>query len=288
MLCVICAGECSGELALSTGQALHTQCYEQLSDKIAHFKTQRAAPLPSERILAELEQQRARLQRDYVDQKRLHVQLIGFLRGSQSPLESLGTEIASLQLRAQTQAHLAHKERVLLDGELNAAIGAATDQLKAVHDFWLTYPPDWEDRRQQALASASRCGECGSVRALHVHHLIAVAQGGSHQPANLRVLCEQCHSRRHGGKQFSYDDSAPTSKYAEKVDLIQQAIDAGECIRFSYRKYEGESSTRTIRPDAFSRVGKSTCLSGHCFLRNAERVFAVQRMSRIRIVEFPH
>ena len=38
-----------------------------------------------------------------------------------------------------------------------------------------------------------RCTRCGSEERLEVHHLIAVADGGTDDPHNLLTLCADCH-----------------------------------------------------------------------------------------------
>jgi len=44
-----------------------------------------------------------------------------------------------------------------------------------------------------------RCAEChGNGRALHVHHLRPVSEGGNYLLWNLLTLCARCHEQRHG------------------------------------------------------------------------------------------
>lgn len=69
------------------------------------------------------------------------------------------------------------------------------------------YPPNWDAIRQRVLArdeyqcQRSNCdargGPCGSAK-LHVHHIIPVSEGGSHDRENLVTLCRDCHSDTHG------------------------------------------------------------------------------------------
>lgn len=61
------------------------------------------------------------------------------------------------------------------------------------------YPDDWpaislEYRRRIGFV----CEECGRFAPDgHVHHIIAVAQGGSSDPRNLIFLCQVCHAAKH-------------------------------------------------------------------------------------------
>ncbi len=92
------------------------------------------------------------------------------------------------------------------------------------------YPPDWRERSRAAIARAgSRCEECGAPNRariarrrgqdawreagpsdlaggcedgeyvtrvqLTVHHVQPARAGGSHEPANLRALCQLHHLR---------------------------------------------------------------------------------------------
>lgn len=45
-----------------------------------------------------------------------------------------------------------------------------------------------------------KCEECGYDRfpeAIHVHHVIPRAEGGSDQLSNLKLLCPNCHEETH-------------------------------------------------------------------------------------------
>lgn len=50
----------------------------------------------------------------------------------------------------------------------------------------------------------ARGGPYGDTE-LHAHHIVPIAQGGSHKPSNLTTLCKQCHDAAHGRK------TAPTA-----------------------------------------------------------------------------
>lgn len=76
---------------------------------------------------------------------------------------------------------------------------------------WPGYPPDWERRRMLVFERAmGRCEWCGlpagrvGLRAngwrvirAHVHHVVPIAAGGAHAPANLALLCRDCHRAAH-------------------------------------------------------------------------------------------
>ena len=59
-------------------------------------------------------------------------------------------------------------------------------------------PDNWQELRQQALEQDNyKCGNCGSTRNLHVHHIVPLSKGGSNEPGNLRTLCRTCHTKLH-------------------------------------------------------------------------------------------
>jgi len=44
------------------------------------------------------------------------------------------------------------------------------------------------------------CTNCGSRSAQHVHHIIPRSEGGTDDPTNLLLLCQQCHVAHHSSK----------------------------------------------------------------------------------------
>jgi 5-methylcytosine-specific restriction endonuclease McrA len=163
--------------------------------------------------------------------------------------------------------------------------------LRAAWDFWPDYPPDWEDRRRSAIGGANGCPHCYQrTRFLHVHHRIPLSRGGSNSADNLDVLCERCHSDEHGGKAFRYEFDRRQSPLSRTLDLLQQAIAQGKDVRFSYEKHSGEKTVRSMTPKRVApyehkrKEGSTLCVEGYCHLRRADRVFALRRMSRMRIV----
>lgn len=159
-------------------------------------------------------------------------------------------------------------------------------KLKLLYDYWLSYPPDWEDRRDDLIEdSGGRCSFCGDTSFLHVHHIQPISQGGSHLPENLIVLCESCHSLQHGSKSFSYNEKSNKTDLMLKIDEITNAIKNTCFLSFHYRKYNGEKSVRKIKPMDIINVGGSICVKGYCYTRNAERIFAIKRMSRIKMIK---
>jgi 5-methylcytosine-specific restriction endonuclease McrA len=72
------------------------------------------------------------------------------------------------------------------------------------------YPPDWHMRRQRIKErDGFKCKECSypdgferRSRELHVHHIVALSDGGSNAITNLVTLCHLCHRKidaKHAG-----------------------------------------------------------------------------------------
>lgn len=62
------------------------------------------------------------------------------------------------------------------------------------------YPPDWSWRRRAVLErDHDRCRFCGChPESPQVHHLVWLADGGTHSLNNLILLCSDCHAEEHG------------------------------------------------------------------------------------------
>lgn len=62
-----------------------------------------------------------------------------------------------------------------------------------------TARPGWNAVRAQALQrDGHACTRCGSTIDLAVHHVVAVADGGTNTLGNLATYCPACHARAHG------------------------------------------------------------------------------------------
>ncbi len=78
------------------------------------------------------------------------------------------------------------------------------------------YPPDWDQRRRHVYdRDGYTCQNCGAQGApygdaeLHVHHVVGVSSGGTHEPSNLVTLCADCHTATHNAS-----ITAPTAERA--------------------------------------------------------------------------
>lgn len=91
-----------------------------------------------------------------------------------------------------------------------------------IESFWekggKTSSKEWEVLRDELIASANKkCELCGNGHGLlQVHHIIPRRFGGNHEPSNLIVLCNGCHS--------GLDKVITMIKTAHGIDGIEEKI----------------------------------------------------------------
>jgi len=80
--------------------------------------------------------------------------------------------------------------------ESHAPLYAAEDRPSASRRG---YDKRWQAIRRSYLKRHPLCVECAKgnkvVRAEDVHHIISLADGGTHEDENLMALCHSCHSK---------------------------------------------------------------------------------------------
>lgn len=157
------------------------------------------------------------------------------------------------------------------------------EALKPIFDFWPTYPPDWEWRKDKKRKNIKKCPKCYSNSILHIHHKVPISEGGNHKTSNLEVLCEKCHKKEHGVEKFSKTkDTFTRQRTIQNTDLIKKAIQSKTSIQFRYKKFDGEISTRQIDPYEIIMVKNTKCVRGYCHLRNEDRSFAIKRIKNLK------
>lgn len=272
--CCLCGAE-GFDIALTDGRVLHTECYEKLKEKESDLHSQVDA---------------CSYQIDTFSHQFRVVQ-----EESQSLIGSISQFFGARDFQKELQALMLKDPRQTLEKkkrEANFDLMGVQRSLVDLYNYWPDYPPDWEERRDRAKsASRNECVACGSEKWLHVHHKFSLQRGGSNLPDNLEVLCSDCHGKEHKFD-FKSGDSRNIKGYGYKQKLIDEAIEKDKKISFLYRKFDEERShKRVIKPKGYKQVesrgrGKfSLCIKGHCDLRQANRVFALRRMSKLRIVD---
>jgi hypothetical protein len=171
--------------------------------------------------------------------------------------------------------------------KLNKDLLNINNQLISLYDYWPERPPDWEERRKQFLEQKPFCEECLSDYndnvILQVHHIIPISKGGSHKLDNLKVLCKSCHQSKHPFNDFNSVSSYHINHFKEKIKILNDAIKRGNTVSFHYKKWEGEKSSREVKPQGFKLVGKTLCVYGFCFLRRDKRTFAIKRINKLKV-----
>lgn len=267
--CCICREACVGGRVLTNGDVFHDSCYENL---LKVGDTTRAAIEKKKDEIAAVEKTVRSL--DIV----LAI-IAGFLFGRKSGIE-------------ERKRHLLHlrNELQLLNSILRVEVNDRSQKLTDLYDYWPEVPPDWDDRRWDAIATGQFCADCGRSESwskpLHVHHVVPISKGGSHKPSNLAVLCERCHSKRHSGRKFTYSEKA-INAFSKKVNAINSAIEHGALLEFKYRIQTGNKDHHIVTPTRFSRDGESMCLVGYCHLSGQDRTFRLHRISDIKIINEP-
>ena len=210
MACPVCFSPAYSGVSLSNGEVVHVNCLQNLSQAIADADQ----ALYSERArVADLRGQLAR-QETYIRK------VARFFRRGADP-EDLRSRIASAETSFRA-----------------AAIACESVRAKAtpVFDAMLDYPPDWPLRSAAVAARDRVCTNCGASRTLQAHHVVPLSKGGSNKLTNLKLLCERCHQRAHGGKEFTSSKSAEPLAIADRVQLLKNAIAFGDDVEFMYRK----------------------------------------------------
>lgn len=271
--CRICSSGIKTDGILIDGSVFHKRCLEQLKRNADDFKFR------EQRLLSELHK----------------------------PLSFIDS-ISTLIFYSRQVALHAVKER--LADQLRAARAdqeATLAKLRLIYDVWPTYPPDWDERQRLANARDHfSCSDCGISGRLHLHHIRALSEGGTNKLENLALLCEECHSARHGGRKFKYEDKRSNELTAleKKIEILNRAFSQRSDVRFRYKKTDGIITTRKVTPSEMrklsipelqSLLGKKVriekegrlCLFGYCHLRKAKRTFAVHRMERIELCQRP-
>lgn len=87
---------------------------------------------------------------------------------------------------------------------------------KSMYDYWLTYPPDWNKRKEILKFERKVCNRCGKSKSrkhkkdfLEVHHIIPLNKGGNHLNSNLELLCKNCHKEEHAKNHYKFRKKRP-------------------------------------------------------------------------------
>lgn len=131
-----------------------------------------------------------------------------------------------------------------------------------------SYPPDWERRRKAVLKRDNyRCRECGAKnRKLHVHHIVPISDGGSHDLRNLITLCQSCHNSRHPVKYY-----------------LKKSIKERKTILMTYENKDSYTSKKKINPYKLLFYRNMQLLVGWDIDRGEVRYFRPKRVKYVDV-----
>ena len=256
------------QITLSNGTFIHATCHDKLTSEIHQKKTR------INEIKSELLSCNSKIQETTTFVYRFKLWWNG---------EKIDVDVVS-QRRSDLE---------LLKKKVDSELRQMQLKLESLYDYWPETPPDWDVRREKvADRSGYHCQKCSSRNIeKHVHHKVPVSYGGSHRTENLEYLCLKCHKKEHHGRDVSVSDKVitPVNRpvFSDRLDLIRHAIDKKLIISFNYEKFEGNRSTRSIKPLEIFQKKTTLCVRGFCYLRNEDRSFAIKRMTAVKIVDVP-
>ena len=179
--------------------------------------------------------------------------------------------------------------------DLRAKLEKVKSVLTALYDHLPCWPPDWDERKRRVIReNGSICSHCDEEQDVYLLHDIPVFEGGTNELENLTLICATCYRSVYREPNiFGAVTLKPSqSEFAEQVADIQSAIDNDQRIRFEYKKPRAKRwMTRVVVPERFLNIpnsrasGETLCVEGFCELRQDTRVFALERMQALEVIE---
>ena len=178
---------------------------------------------------------------------------------------------------------------------LSAELAKLKSVLTSIYDYLPSWPPDWSERKRHLIQeNGSICSSCGEERNVYLIHEIPLCEDGKNTLDNLELICKPCHESMYGKGDVLGSFTLPPSQseFSEQFSEIQLAIDNNQKIQFDYKKPSAKTwMTRVVVPERFLNIpnsresGQTLCVEGFCELRQDTRVFALERMQALEIIE---
>ena len=179
--------------------------------------------------------------------------------------------------------------------DLRAKLAKVNSILTGIYDHLPCWPPDWDERKRRVITeNGSICSGCGEERDVYLLHDIPVFEGGTNELDTLRLICRACYTGMYREPNIfgTFTLNPSQSEFSEQFTDIQSAIDNEQRIRFEYKKPRAKRwITRVITPERFLNIpnsresGETLCIEGFCELRQDTRVFALERMQGLEVIE---
>ncbi len=202
--------------------------------------------------------------------------------------------ILSLFVRTEvTDEKVASEDEVeSLSSELTKLRGIIT----TIYNYLPSWPPDWQERKRHIIQQkGSICSSCGEEREVYLIHEIPLCEDGTNELDNLELICKPCHDSMYGkGDIFgSFTLNPSQSEFSDQVAEIQSAINNNQRIQFDYKKPNAKTwMTRVVVPERLLNIpnnrdsGETLCVEGFCELRQDIRVFALERMQGLEVIDY--
>ena len=81
------------------------------------------------------------------------------------------------------------------------------------------------------------------------------------------------------------------SEYTDNFNKLQEAIIENKSVEIKYKNSQDQNSERVIKPIKFEMIERKTnfydrlCIKAFCNLRNEDRVFAIYRIQKLKIID---
>ena len=165
------------------------------------------------------------------------------------------------------------------------------DIIETCIKYWPDYPPEPFWSRLQELKHSRQRGKCKDCeRRLgnwsgHLHHKKPLSMGGTNDSRNLVLLCGRCHQKRHSHL-FSGVGKIKVGSLRDYQSLtinerLRLSLSEGKKIFIKCQDMSGVRTERWVKIKEFiyeSRNGSRIWIKSHCYLREDERSFRVDRI----------
>ena len=80
------------------------------------------------------------------------------------------------------------------------------------------------------------------------------------------------------------------SEYTDNFNKLQEAIIKNKSVEIRYKNSQDQNSERIIKPIKFEMIERKTnfydrlCIKAFCNLRKEDRVFAIYRIQKLKII----
>lgn len=179
--------------------------------------------------------------------------------------------------------------------DLHAKLAKLASILDELYDYLPSWPPDWEERKRMLIReNGSICSHCDEEADVYLLHDIPIFEGGTNALDNLTLICAECYRNMyHEADIFGTSTlKSSQSEFSEPFSEIQSAIDNNQKIQFDYKKPSDKRwTTRVVIPERLFNIsnnresGETLCVEGFCELRQDTRVFALERMQGLVVIE---